>query len=146
MLAQNSTTIAEAPRHFPHAAKKPTPPRVLVVDDERLVRWSVAETLTVRGYSVVEAADARSAMHAFGAGHTIDLVLLDMRLPDADDLRVLACIRQKAPKMPVILMTAFATREILEEAAVLGASVLTKPFDLNDVAIAVGRALAARVY
>jgi DNA-binding NtrC family response regulator len=146
MLAQNSTTIAEEPRHFPHAAKKLTPPRVLVVDDERLVRWSVAETLTARGYNVVEAADARSAMQAFGAGDTIDLVLLDLRLPDADDLRVLACIRQEAPKMPVILMTAFATREIVEDATVLGASVLTKPFDLNDLAIAVGRALAARVY
>ena len=146
MLAQNSTTIAEEPRHFPHAAKKPTPPRVLVVDDERLVRWSVAETLTARGYNVVEAADARSAMQAFGAGDTIDLVLLDLRLPDADDLRVLACIRHKAPKMPVMIMTAFATREIVEEAAVLGASVVTKPFDLDDLAIAVGRALAARVY
>jgi DNA-binding NtrC family response regulator len=146
MLAQNSTTIAEEPRHFPHAAKKPTPPRVLVVDDERLVRWSVAETLTARGYSVVEAADARSAMQAFGAGDTVDLVLLDLRLPDADDLRVLACIRHRAPKMPVILMTAFATREIVEDATVLGASVLAKPFDLNDLAIAVGRALAARVY
>ena len=146
MLAQNSTTIAEAPRHFPHAAKKPTPARVLVVDDERLVRWSVAETLTARGYNVVEAADARSAMQALGEAHTIDLVLLDLRLPDADDLRVLACIRHQAPKMPVILMTAFATREIVEDATVLGASLLTKPFDLNDLAIAVGRALAARVY
>ena len=146
MLAQNSTRIAEEPRHFPQAAKKPAPPRVLVVDDERLVRWSVAETLTARGYDVVEAADARSAMLAFGAGDTIDLVLLDLRLPDADDLRVLACVRQMAPKMPVILMTAFATREIIEDATVLGASVVTKPFDLNDLALAVERALAARVY
>jgi DNA-binding NtrC family response regulator len=146
MLAQNSTRIAEQPRHFPQAAKKPAPPRVLVVDDERLVRWSVAETLTARGYDVVEAGDARSAMQAFGAGATINLVLLDLHLPDTDDLRVLACIRRKAPEMPVILMTAFATREIVEEAMSRGASVVTKPFDLNDLALAVERALAARVY
>jgi DNA-binding NtrC family response regulator len=146
MLAQNLTTAAERPRDFPGAAKKPTPPRILVVDDERLVRWSVAETLTARGYEVVEAADARSAMQEFGAGDTTDLVLLDLRLPDSADLRVLACIRRKAPEIPVILMTAFATREIVEEAMLLGASVVTKPFDLNDLAMAVERALAARVY
>jgi two-component system response regulator AtoC len=145
MLAQNSTAIAEQPRYFPHAAKKSTPVCILVVDDERLVRWSVAETLTARGYEVVEAADARSAMQAFGDGDTTDLVLLDLRLPDAADLRVLACIRHKAPEIPVILMTAFATREIVEEATSLGASVVTKPFDLDDLATAVGRALA-RIY
>ena len=146
MMAQNLTTVAEPPRDFPRAAKKPTAPRILVVDDERLVRWSVAETLTARGYQVVEAADARSAMQEFGAGDTTDLVLLDLRLPDADDLRVLARMRQKAPATPVILMTAFATREIVEEAAALGAPVIGKPFDLNDLAANVERALAGRVY
>lgn len=146
MLAQNLTTTHERPRDFPAAAKKPAPPRILVVDDERLVRWSVAETLTARGYEVVEAADARSAMQEFGAGDTTDLVLLDLRLPDADDLRVLARMRQKAPATPVILMTAFATREIVEEAAALGAPVVAKPFDLNDLAADVERALAGRVY
>jgi len=146
MLAQNLTTTTERPRDFPTAAKKPTPPRILVVDDERLVRWSVAETLTARGYEVVEAADARSAMQEFGAGDTTDLVLLDLRLPDANDLRVLARMRQKAPTTPVILMTAFATREIVEEAEALGAPVVAKPFDLNDLAATVERALAGRVY
>lgn len=147
MMAENSTSIAEQLRYFPDIGKKFTPSaRVLVVDDERLVRWSVAETLTARGHDVVEAADARSAMQAFGAGNTIDLVLLDLRLPDADDLRVLACIRQKAPTMPVILMTAFATREIVEEAAALGAPVISKPFDLNELATTVERALEGRVY
>jgi DNA-binding NtrC family response regulator len=146
MLAQNLTTTAERPRDFPAAAKKPAPPRILVVDDERLVRWSVAETLTARGYEVVEASDARSAMQEFGAGDTTDLVLLDLRLPDADDLRVLARMRQKAPATPVIVMTAFATREIVEEAAALGAPVIGKPFDLNDLAADVERVLAGRVY
>jgi DNA-binding NtrC family response regulator len=146
MLAQNLTSTAERPRDFPAAAKKPTPPRILVVDDERLVRWSVAETLTARGYDVVEASDARSAMQEFGAGDTTDLVLLDLRLPDADDLRVLARMRQKAPATPVIVMTAFATREIIEEAAALGTPVVAKPFDLNDLAADVERALAGRVY
>ncbi len=146
MLAQNSIATAERPGDFPRSAKKSAPERILVVDDERLLRWSVAETLTARGYEVAEAADARSAMQALGDGENVDLVLLDLRLPDADDLQVLASIREKAPRIPVILMTAFATREIVEEAVALGASVLHKPFDLDDLAIDVEQALMGRVY
>ena len=146
MLAQNTVAAAEPQRDFPEAAKKFTRRTVLVVDDERLVRWSVGELLTARGCDIVEAGDARSAMQEFGAGDAIDLVLLDLRLPDCDDLRVLSCIRQKAPHIPVILMTAFATREIVDEATERGAFVLTKPFDLNHLGTAVERALAARVY
>jgi DNA-binding NtrC family response regulator len=146
MLTQNATAAAEQPRDFPQAAKKFTRRSVLVVDDERLVRWSVREVLTARGCDVVEAGDARSAMQELGTGDSIDLVLLDLRLPDCDDLRLLSCIRQKAPHIPVILMTAFATREIVDEATGRGAFVLTKPFDLNHLATAVERALAGRVY
>jgi len=131
----------------PHtAAKNPASPPILVVDDEPLMRWSVGETLTARGYAVTEAADAQSAVRAFGDGKHTDLVLLDLRLPDADDLRVLARLRATSPGTPVIVMTAFATREIIEEAAMLGASVLTKPFDLSDLADGVQAALKARVY
>lgn len=146
MLAQNMIAIAERSRDFPDSAKKPTPARVLVVDDERLVRWSIAETLTARGHDVREAADARSAMQELGAGDTTDLVLLDLHLPDCNDLRLLTCIRRKAPATLVIVMTAFATREIVEQATALGAPVLSKPFDLNDLAADVERALAGRIY
>lgn len=146
MLATNAVAGTEPQRDFPDAAKKSAPQCVLVVDDERLVRWSVAEVLTARGYDVAEAADARSAMQEFGDGATIDLVLLDLRLPDSDDLRVLASMRQRAPHVPVIIMTAFATRELVEEASALRASVLNKPFDLDDLATVVERALTPRVY
>ena len=145
MLAENFTAVAEEPRDFPDTAKKPAP-RVLVVDDERLLRWSVAETLAARGYDIREAADARSAMQEFGDGDRTDLVLLDLRLPDVSDLRLLARLRQKGPDVPVMLMTAFSTREIVEEAGVLGASVLIKPFDLDALVTGVERALARRVY
>ena len=81
-------------------------------------------------------------MQELGDGDATDLVLLDLRLPDASDLRLLARIRQKAPYVLVILMTAFATREIIEEATALGASVLLKPFDLDTLAAVVERALS----
>jgi DNA-binding NtrC family response regulator len=144
-LAKNTTAVAEEPRDFPDTAKK-SAPCVLVVDDERLLRWSVAETLGAQGYDIIEAADARSAMQEFGDGHRTDVVLLDLRLPDVSDLRLLARIRQKGPKVPVILMTAFPTREIVEQATALGAMVVTKPFDLDALACCVERVLTARVY
>ena len=75
-----------------------------------------------------------------------DLVLLDLHLPDSEDFQVLSFIRSRSASVPVIIMTAFATREVVEEAAALGASVVPKPFDLNDLAMAVECALAGRVY
>ena len=69
--------------------------RVLVVDDEALIRWAVSETLTTAGHDVVQAADARSALRTLGdSGGAIDVVLLDLRLPDCSDLTLLSRIRQ----------------------------------------------------
>ena len=146
MLTEIATFTADAPRDFPGAAKKSARRCVLVVDDERLLRWSVAETLSARGYDIAEATDGRTAMQEFGDGDGTDLVLLDLRLPDMWDLRLLARIREKNPQVPVILMTAFPTREIIEEAAALGASVLIKPFELDQLATSVERALTPHVY
>jgi DNA-binding NtrC family response regulator len=133
------------PGDFPHAAEKSTAARVLVVDDESLVRWSLAETLSAGGYEVTEAKDGASAIRAFASprGGT-DVVLLDLRLPDVDDLRILAAMRQLSPKVPVIVMTAFGTPELLNEALRLGAfAVIDKPFDMSAVSPLIERALAA---
>jgi two-component system, NtrC family, response regulator AtoC len=145
MLAQTLRSTVESTRDFPNTAKK-SAPCVLVVDDERLLRWSVAETLFARGYHIAEATDGRTAMQELGDGDSTDLVLLDLRLPDVSDLRLLARIREKSPHVPVILMTAFPTREIVEDASALGASILIKPFELDQLATSVERALTRRIY
>ena len=121
-------------------------PRVLVVDDEALVRWSVAQTLTDEGYEVSEASDAAAAVRALsGAVRHLDLLLLDLRLPDADDLRVLSAARRLSPDTQVIIMTAYANPELLEDARRLGAfAVVSKPFDMDDLAPLMTRALSAR--
>lgn len=121
--------------------------RVLVVDDEPLIRWSLLETLAGLEYSVVEAADASSAMRAVAAaGEPFDVALLDFRLPDSDDLALLARLRQTAPGMQVVLMTAFGTPEIHREAVDLGAyCVIEKPFEMQDIASLVARACAGRL-
>lgn len=108
--------------------------RVLVVDDELLLRWSIAEVLRHGGHHVIEAASAAAAREAIRDSAPIDVVLLDFRLPDSDDLQLLGEIRHRLPEAAVVLMTAFGTPEVTEGAMRLGAyTVLTKPFDLHGV-------------
>src|SRR5215212_4428309 len=124
-------------RDFPRSAEKtPASLRVLVVDDEPLIRWSVAETLTDRGYEVVETGDARGARSAIADdASSFDVVLLDYRLPDSDDLGLLASIRRQSPDAQVILMTAFGKAEVVRGALELGAyRVVNKPFEMNAIA------------
>jgi DNA-binding NtrC family response regulator len=112
--------------------------RVLIVDDEPLVRWSIAETLATHGYDIAEAADCNTAVRALTAEQRIpDIVLLDLHLPDCSDLKMLATVRRLAPSALVFLMTAFGTPEVRREAQQLGVHrVIDKPFDvdgLNDL-------------
>ena len=107
---------------------------VLVVDDEPLIRWSIAETLGAAGHQVTEAQDAASALRALSDSPDTDLVLLDFRLPDSNDLGLLAEIRRMAPAVPVIMMTAFGTPDVTAGALKLGAlTVLNKPFNMHDL-------------
>ena len=108
-------------------------PHVLVVDDEALIRWSLAESLTNAGYHVLEAPDRQSALQQFSQARcSVCVVLLDLRLPDSQDLGLLRQIRQIAPDCRVIVMTAHGTPELVDEAMRGGAfRVVDKPFDLN---------------
>jgi CheY-like chemotaxis protein len=118
-------------RHFSIAAKK-SPTRVLVVDDEPLIRWSVSESLADAGCDVAQAADAISALRKITtAAPAFDVVVLDLRLPDMDDLSLLATVRQLVPGTRLVLMTAFGTPEMIAEAIRLGAAVISKPFELD---------------
>jgi DNA-binding response OmpR family regulator len=109
--------------------------RVLVVEDEPLIRWSVTETLAQAGHTVLEAGDGASARRAVReVSGSIDVVLLDFRLPDSDDLTLLSDIRRLMPRSAVILVTAFATPDVVTDALARGADrVLTKPLDIHDL-------------
>jgi len=113
---------------------------LLIVDDEPLVRWSLRERFVRDSYTVLEAASAAEALEQ--ATSNIDLVLLDYRLPDGDGLSVLRRIKETTPDTLVILMTAFSTVENAVEAIKHGAyHYLNKPFNLDDVAATVEKAL-----
>ena len=107
--------------------------RVLIVEDELLIRYAIAETLGLAGHTVIEADNGAAAVRALtNTTDPIDVVMLDYRLPDSNDLTLLAAIRRLSPQSGVILMTAHGTPEVTKGALDLGAyEVMHKPFELS---------------
>jgi len=109
------------------------PLRVLVVEDEPLIRWSIVETLTRAGCAVTEAGDAASALQA-AAAEDFDAVVLDYRLPDSNDLGLLEALRGQLPESRVVMMSAYGTPDIIERAQALGVQrFLDKPFEMESL-------------
>jgi two-component system, NtrC family, response regulator AtoC len=106
--------------------------RVLVTDDDPLLRWALCARLEELGLEVIEAASVRRTLEREGEA---DLVLLDVRLPDGDGLQAAREMLSRRPQRPLLLMTAFATPELAAEAARAGVRhCLEKPFDMDVVA------------
>jgi DNA-binding NtrC family response regulator len=119
--------------------------RVLVVEDEKLIRWAVSETLKTKGHDVVEACDARSARRLLDdAREPVDVVLLDYRLPDSTGLRLIDELHRLSPGSAVVMMTAQSDAALTAAALKRGAHrVLDKPFDLGVLDRVVREAAAA---
>ena len=118
----------------PTKSENSPPSRVLVVDDEALIRWSLVESLAEAGYTVSEAEDGASAVAAVSDGNVFDAIVLDYRLPDSNDLHLLETLRGLQPNAAVIMMTAFGTPEVTSGAMKLGAyRVVAKPFDVHEM-------------
>jgi DNA-binding NtrC family response regulator len=118
---------------------------VLIVDDESLIRWSMAETLAHAGWQVTEAGTAKETLQRLSAGQAPDVILLDYRLPDSSDLKLLETIRRIVPKSPVVMMTAYGTPAMQSGALQLGAHrVVSKPVEMRDLLPLVREAYDAR--
>ncbi|MEW6777985.1 MAG: response regulator [Bdellovibrionota bacterium] len=119
--------------------------KVLVVDDEGLIRWSLKEHLTQAGFDVVEAENGKSALgHFTGPEEGISAVCLDYRLPDMTGLDVLREIKKHHPDCPVIMMSAHGTPEVVSEACQCGAyHFADKPFDYEQMVGLVRKSLSA---
>jgi DNA-binding NtrC family response regulator len=133
-FARHAGDAAPAGQIFPLRSAEILP-RVLVVDDEGLLRWSLAETLADAGYQVVQAQNGREARTAIADDeHPIDVMLVDLKLPDTDGLQLVREARRRCLTCPIIVMTAYGSADTLDAAVAVGAhGVVAKPFDLEDM-------------
>lgn len=120
---------------------------VLVVDDEKNLRESLAELVLSEGFRVTQAADGAEAIELLRGGSLQpDVVFLDIRMPKADGLEVLRTIQQENLSTgPVIIVSAFGDSSKMIEAMRLGAyDYITKPLDLDEIISILHRAAEQR--
>ena len=106
---------------------------VLVVDDEPLIRWSLRQGLAERGHDVTTAATGADAIREINvADRSFDVVILDYRLPDRQDLSLLDDVRGLSPGSVVVMMTAYSDDNMRTGARERGArAVVDKPFQVK---------------
>src|SRR5712672_3669709 len=115
--------------------------KILVVDDQEMMRDSLAATLAREGHDVVAAGDGQAGVLRLGAGK-FDLLISDLKMPKMTGIELLAEAKKIRPEMPVVLMTAFATVATAVEAMKLGAyDYIQKPFDGEEIKLLVDRTL-----
>jgi DNA-binding response OmpR family regulator len=108
-------------------------PCVLVVEDESLVRMLVVQVLEEAGYAVSEAAEARTAL-LMVQSQSIDLIVADVGLPGLNGRQMAQQARALQPNLKVLFMTGYADSAILDAALPEGVDLITKPFDLDQLA------------
>ena len=122
----------------------PSPASVLIIDDEEIIREALEALLVVDGYQVSTAATAGQGLDLLG-DRPVDVVLLDLMLPDKNGMEVLEDIRRLDEELPVIMITAFATIEGAVAATKQGAFYyLPKPFKNDEVLAIVRNAVERR--
>jgi two-component system, NtrC family, response regulator AtoC len=118
--------------------------KILIVDDERLLRWSLRQQCEDWGYQVLEAENGTDAV-ALGQSESPDVILLDVRLPDITGLEVLEKLHASEDTSAVIMMTADPQVDDVKAALRMGAyDYVGKPLDFDGLRVAIQNALEAR--
>jgi CheY-like chemotaxis protein len=115
--------------------------RVLLVDDEAMVRAGVADMLTQAGYHVTEAASGGQALDLLGGGLAVDILVTDYAMPGMTGAELGASMSQLRPGMPVLMITGYAS---LGDQEAAGLPRLAKPFRQEELAAAVAGLLESR--
>lgn len=125
-----------------HSESLPEPLRVLVAEDEALIRLDLVDMLRDEGYDVIgEASDGEEAL-ALARELDPDLVVMDVKMPKMDGITAAATIAEERIAA-VVMLTAFSQRELIERAREAGAmAYVVKPFDASDVVPAIEIAMA----
>src|SRR2546423_2023950 len=117
--------------------------RILIADDQEMMRDSLAATLAREGHEIVSAGDGAAAVQRLSANAArFDLLITDLKMPKLTGMELLAEAKKLRPEMPVVRMTAFATVQTAVEAMKLGAyDYIQKPFDGEEIKLLVERTL-----
>ncbi|HVO29436.1 MAG TPA: response regulator, partial [bacterium] len=121
---------------------KPESARILVVDDERVIREILTDFLEMEGYSVVSASDGQEALTRLQSGDNIDLVVTDLKMPNMGGIELIDAISRMKTQPVILVMTGFGTVETAVGAMKRGAyDYILKPFKVEDVVHIVRRGL-----
>ena len=133
--------VSVAPGPLPRAADRPAV-RVVIAEDEALIRLDLREMLVEEGFDVVgEAADGEQAV-ALAEQHRPDLVVCDVKMPKMDGITAAGIISAQGIA-PVVLLTAFSQRDLVERAREAGVmAYLVKPFQKHDLLPALEMAMS----
>lgn len=116
----------------PPPSSRPVATTVLLVDDDPGVRFALTEVLADRGYRVRTAASGAQALTLLDG---VDVVVTDLSMPGMDGLELVSQIRARQPALPVILLTAHGSENMVRIASSRGAcGCLCKPFDIDEIA------------
>ncbi len=117
------------------------PQAILVVEDDNTIRELVEMILSQAGYQVTTAEDGREGLELLRRARP-DLILLDIAMPGIDGLEVLNRIRQRGFSMPVLMMTANSSAQVVRDVMALGGNgYLLKPFEPEELVARVKKAL-----
>src|SRR4030067_974807 len=115
--------------------------RIIVIDDEPLMRVTMPDALIAEGYEVVTAETGRKGLDLFRDNQT-DILVTDLKLPDMDGIQVLKEVKTRNPETHVIVITAYGSIDSAVTAMKEGASdYLTKPFSMDELLLIAKRLL-----
>lgn len=116
-------------------------PKLLIVDDEKNMRWAISRALEKEGYEIYEASNGQEGIAIFERNRP-DVMLLDLKMPVMDGMETLKKIRETNTTTPILMLTAHGTMETAIEAMKLGAmDYLSKPFDVEELKVQIRKAL-----
>ena len=118
--------------------------KILIADDEKNMIWAMKKALANEEYKILIASNGTEAVSKVKSNE-LDLVLLDLRMPQMGGMEALKEIKSFDPKLPVIMLTAHGTMESAVEAMKMGAlDYISKPFDIEELKIQIRKALDIR--
>lgn len=116
--------------------------RVVIAEDEAIIRLDLKEILQVEGYEVVGETGRGDEVADLVRLHRPDLAILDIKMPGADGLVAARAIRDQGQKVAVLILTAFSQRNLIDEAREAGvAAYLVKPFQRSELVPAIDQAM-----